>query len=114
MKIFTIIFVCFALLGAAEISTSIHEYFHYWDFHNIDENFTNQHIYIAELPLPNNLTFNNIINTAGYYDFNYPVNEEKAVKKVTKYTELKAYGITILFSIFCGFLFIKFLGEING
>ena len=109
ISLYLIVFIFFGL-GLLQFNTLAHEYSHYLDYkgkvnptficlNGIDTNITLN---------PTNLIFKG----GGLYMYDYEVSNEQEINKIRKYTELKAYGLSILILIIGFTIFFFFLNEV--
>lgn len=96
------IFYIFALIGVITISTILHEYSHKEDYGKISSNGE-----IALFIIPDDISFKEFILNGAIAKYNYEyyskdIDEEN---RISKYTEFKAYGISLL--IFLLFLIVQ-------
>lgn len=106
MKLHNIAFgiiILFSVVGFLTIGLTAHELFHYYDFKNVS---ANGNICLFNFPVKN-VSLNSFLNSPlGYYKFDAIADDSK----IMKYTEIKAYGISLLiFIVFlaCFYISIK-------
>lgn len=96
----------FAIIGACMSAIAIHELIHKYDYQKVNFEKIDEEICIMNFPT----TFGELFNTkssAGYYHYSYYQSNmtnqtREEYKEVEKYSEVKAYTLTIL--ILAGFL----------
>lgn len=87
-----LIVFCFGIIGILFFSTVVHEYSHMKDYRNLNIDLQNESI-IINIPLE---WKNAIWETQGVYSVYTKVKNHDQVVKGTKYTEIKAYFISIV------------------
>ena len=76
----------FAIIGALTLAIALHEYSHAYDFKDVAKNET-----ICLITTPSS-SLNDVL---GYYEFEYNQEDKPQIDKIDKYTEPKAYAISL-------------------
>ncbi|MFH1425504.1 MAG: hypothetical protein ABIG28_02120 [archaeon] len=86
------VLIVFAFVGSLVAGTVIHEYSHAYDFRNVSQDEE-----ICGLVLPNSSEdLLNMSGALGYFNFSYNSEDKEIVNEINKYTETKAYTLTML------------------
>jgi len=104
-----IIIIAFALVGMFVLAIGLHELSHMQDYSKLKKQGFIENDKLCLLCLDK--------ETAGYYKFNYPIEAEEEVKRIRKYTEIRAYSVTaivmLLFFMCLAFVVFKYYFEVK-
>jgi len=107
-KIAFVIIFLFSLVGMIVMSIALHELTHRWDFRELraDGKIFDEEMCLLGYGKHNGQTY------AGYYLPHYYPKYENEIDKIIKYTEIKAYAVTLTIMIiyeFCFFVIIHYI-----
>lgn len=100
-----VMFITF-VSGALFLIVLAHEYTHYFDFKGEVNEETDSMCLLA------NPLFIKKDGIIGYYSYEYNQTNER-VKEIMRYTEFKAYSVSVIVLILILFSYLKFLGGLN-
>lgn len=86
------LFYVFALIGMITASVVLHEYSHKIDYKEISKDGE-----IALFVIPDNMSFKTFFSeqALAQYTYSYYMEDKEEESRISKYTEWKAYGVTI-------------------
>lgn len=93
------IITLFSLIGLFAFTTVIHEYSHYLDYKQVSGNTGD----VCLFDMPANNSLSEWMDIGGSYSFSVNTKDGekmKAVDRINKYTEWKAYGIALFIGLF--------------